>query len=473
MNQQYFAKPINRGRLLKFVIMVLCCWVGLAPLPTFLGAADRAESGVPLVLVFVNSGDKLPSDRESGIHQTIRNEIEKELNIQELHVSDTISIAEDQRNKLADRLAKKTIDAAILLEVSLSGTLKKKMTMMYQGIATIELELVVCRFENGAVEKTDQSLTLKKQVLPIGRWSAEREKQIVFYEKVAGKLLKRWPKAATTEFASRLGQYKADFDRAYGDDIPELLADAKKAPVDDTKWLLTIGIEKYRNSDDIAFAERSARLFSEVAQKALGIKQENSYVLINEDATSGGIKNNLRLMLNEVKEGDTIYFYYNGHGIPVKNRNGEAEPYLLPQDVMAEYIQDESLFKLRNFYKKLTDSKAGKVIAIVDSCFSGATDDKSVIKGVAAGRLAPKKIRIDKKKMVVLAAGQKTQYSNMYSKKKHRLFTYFIMRSLLKGRKEARELLDDIGYKVEEASRAMGPLKKQQPTLEGNEGIRL
>lgn len=455
------------------LIFALCCWMVMAAMPAPLQAADEGISSVPLVLVFINSGNRILNDEGSGIQITLSNKIKKELTRRGLTVSGTISLAEAQRNELADRLSEMSLNAAILVEANLSGSLKKKMTMMYQGIAALEMELVVYRFENGKLEKLDQFLKIKKQVIPFGRWSEDREKQLVNFKKVAGKLVKRWPRQASADFISHLSEYKYEFEKTYGDDIPRLLAEAKTAPADKTKWLLTIGIEKYKNSDPIAYAERSARFFTEVAKKILGIIPENSFILINENATSGEIKNHLRMLLEEVKEGDTIYFYYNGHGVPVKNRNGEAEPYLLPQDGRAEYIQEEDDFKLRRFYKRLTDSKASKVVAIVDSCFSGATDNKSVIKGVAAGRLAPKRIRINEKKMVVLTAGQKTQYSNMYPKKKHRLFSYFVMRSLLEGSKDAQELFEDIGHKVEDASRALGPLKKQQPTLEGNGAIRL
>ena len=112
-------------------------------------------------------------------------------------------------------------------------------------------------------------------------------------------------------------------------------------------------------------------------------------------------------------------------------------------------------------------------MAFVDSCFSGATDGVSIIKGVAGSRLAPKKVTFDKSKMVVLTAGQKKQYSNMYKDKGHRLFSYFVMKSLIEGKKDISMLYKEVSYKVSETSNNFGVLKKQEPTIDGNGKIKL
>ncbi|MEA2019226.1 MAG: DUF1566 domain-containing protein [Campylobacterota bacterium] len=257
----------------------------------------------------------------------------------------------------------------------------------------------------------------------------------------------------------------------FNDDIPKLLSKIKRTKIDKTKWLFTIGIENYNETDNIKYSKRSALAFKKVAQKTLGIKERNSYTLINSKATGTAIKNKLRLLLSEVKKDDTIYFYYNGHGIPDSSKHGE--PYMLPSDGIPDFIVSEKEFSLKNIYKKLSDSKASKVVAFIDSCFSGATDGVSIIKGVAGSRLAPKRVIFDKSKMVVLTAGQKKQYSNMHKEKGHRMFSYFVMKSLLDGKKDINMLYKEVSYKVSEASNELGALKKQEPTLDGNKKIKL
>ncbi|MDD2699369.1 MAG: caspase family protein [Arcobacteraceae bacterium] len=252
------------------------------------------------------------------------------------------------------------------------------------------------------------------------------------------------------------------------DDIPNILANMKPKQTNPKNWLIAIGTEKYDNTDEIKYSKNSTDGFVKVAQKTLGISERNTYSLIEEKSTSGAIKDNLEMLLKNVKDGDTIYFYYSGHGIPVLPDN---EPYILPKDKMPEMIGKDDFFKLRNIYKMLSDSKAKKVVAIVDSCFSGATNGVSIIKGVAATRIIPKKVTFDTNKMVVLTAGQDKQYSNMYEEKGHRLFSYFVMKSLLKGKTDAKDIYRDVYTNVKDESFKMGDLKVQEPTMEGNENI--
>jgi uncharacterized caspase-like protein len=200
------------------------------------------------------------------------------------------------------------------------------------------------------------------------------------------------------------------------------------------------------------------------------VPERHVYELIDRDATSGAIKDKLRLMLDNVDEGDTVYFYYSGHGIPAIPDN---DPYILPQDKIPDYITDDEFFKLDNLYKTLSASKAGKIVVMVDSCFSGATDGVSVIKGVAASRLAPKKVSIDPERMVVITAGRDKEYSNMYQEKGHRLFSYYLMKSMIEGNKDVGTLYQDVYDKVKSASFEMGDLKRQHPTITGNQTISL
>jgi hypothetical protein len=257
----------------------------------------------------------------------------------------------------------------------------------------------------------------------------------------------------------------------YNDDIPALLNKVQQTKIDNKKWLFIVGIEHYSETDNIKYSKRSAKIFKQVAKKVLGVSERHCYTLLDSKATGTNIKNKLRLMLSEVKKGDTIYFYYNGHGIPDPKKDGE--PYMLPSDGIPDFIVSEKDFALKNIYKKLSNSKASKVVAFVDSCFSGATDGVSIIKGVAGSRLVPKKVVFDKSKMVVLTAGQKKQYSNMYKEKGHRMFSYFVMKSLLGGKKDVNMIFKEVSYKVSEKSNELGVLKKQEPTIDGNKKLKL
>jgi hypothetical protein len=254
--------------------------------------------------------------------------------------------------------------------------------------------------------------------------------------------------------------------KLFDNDLEKLQNSTKKVSEDSHKWALVIGIQKYRYSADISHASRSATRFSKVLNHALGVPKSNIYAIMDEDATGTIIKRRIKQMLHKVKKGDTVYFYYNGHGVPVPSLKNE--PYILTSDGSVEYVQDDSYFALKNIYKTLTDSKAKKVVAFVDSCFSGGTDGKALIEGVAAARVLPKSVGFNKRKMSIMTAGQGHQYSNGYDKKGHRLFSYFLMKNLLEGERDMTQLFNKVSrHTTQKSFELYGDLRRQEPSFEG------
>lgn len=249
------------------------------------------------------------------------------------------------------------------------------------------------------------------------------------------------------------------------DELIEEIEDQAREDINPNYWLIAISVEEYEDADDIAFTTRSANAFISAAQHLLGISKRRTIAIVDEGATSGRIQDKIISALDRVQEGDTIFFYYSGHGIPdVKTK----EPYLLPKDMTPATIVRNDFFKLDNIYKKLNSSKAGKVVAFIDSCFSGSTDNKSLFKGVAAARLKPKKVAVDKSKMVVISAGTDDQFSNQYTDKRHRLFSYYVVKGLAKHKNDAASLFKYVRTNVEEVSYELGDNYLQTPTIEGD-----
>ena len=276
------------------------------------------------------------------------------------------------------------------------------------------------------------------------------------------------PVIKDTEFETYLRTEQQNFN----DDVPQLLARAQPVAEDRSKWLFVIGIETYKATDDILFSRRSAELFKQVAMKTLGIRERQAYVLLDDEATSAGIQDKLRFMLRNVKAGDKIYFYYSGHGIPVPNKDRAA--YILAADKYPDFVDDNDFFAVDTIYKTLTDSPASQVIAFMDSCFTGQTDGKSVFGGAKASTaLAPKQSKFDANKMAIITAGTDTQYSNALQSKGHRLFSYYLMQSMLNGRSDIASLYKEVSLNVEDASRELGDINLQQPVLTGNADLAL
>ena len=248
------------------------------------------------------------------------------------------------------------------------------------------------------------------------------------------------------------------------------IEDLEAYPIDSKNWALIIAIEDYETTDEVIYSELSGETFEALAHKRLGVSERNTYSLINEKATTSRILDQLDRVVQNVKEGDTIFFYYSGHGVPIPEENNE--PYILPIDKSLNNLSRKKELKLSNIYKKLASSKATKVIAFVDSCFSGATDKVSVFKGVAAPRLKAKSVEIDKSKMTVITAGSGQQFSNMYKEKRQRLFSYFLIQGIAKKNyRDVGKLFEYIQHNVAVTSKSFGDLYKQVPTLNGTSNI--
>ncbi len=255
--------------------------------------------------------------------------------------------------------------------------------------------------------------------------------------------------------------------KLFDNDLERALKKSPKVEQSSKKWAFVIGVEDYVFTEKITYAKRSAELYAKVLTKTQGVPRNHITLLLNERATGNIIKNSLKSMLRKVKEGDTIYFYYNGHGIPVPSEKNE--PYMLASDMSVEFVQDDKFFALKNVYKMLTDSKADNVVAVVDSCFTGATDGKVLLKGVAAARLIPKKVGFNQEKMSIITAGQKRQYSNGYDKKGHRLFSYYVMKDLIGGKADMSALYNSVYNQTKNTSFELyGDLRVQEPSIDGN-----
>ena len=260
--------------------------------------------------------------------------------------------------------------------------------------------------------------------------------------------------------------------KEFNDDIPQLLKRHKKAKVDKRKWLFVIGAGKYKETPDILYSRRSAELFAKVASKILGIDPSRSMVLLDKDATSGSIEGQLKLMLRKVKDGDTLYFYYSGHGVPVPTE--DDAPYMLATDHVPDFIHESDYFRLENIYQSLSTSGA-KVVAFMDSCFTGRTDDESVFgSDKGAVRLKPKELSISAKgPLAVITAGNGKQFSNAFPSRGHRLFSYYLMKAMLEGHTKVSTLYDNVSSEVHKESLNLGGLKEQKPVFQGNRNLTL
>jgi hypothetical protein len=230
----------------------------------------------------------------------------------------------------------------------------------------------------------------------------------------------------------------------------------KNIPVNTSKnpnrFVLIFGNENYskyqtslNSESNVDFASQDAIIFSQYAEKTLGVLKEN--IFLNIDATSAVMKKEIQRMkgLLQYTNGNAeLIFYYAGHGFPDEETR---ESYLIPVDISGTNVRDG--ISLKNLYKDLSEFSSKRITIFLDACFSGG--------GRNAGLLAARGVKIKPKEelidgnIVVFSASSGEQTSLPFTEKKHGMFSYFLLKKLQesKGNISYKELSDYINSEVQ------------------------
>lgn len=259
---------------------------------------------------------------------------------------------------------------------------------------------------------------------------------------------------------NEISKNKEDFE----DELEYLLDSSKSVEKNENAYAIVFGIEDYLLESNVNYSQNSAKMFIKYAKKLLGVPEDNIWAFVEDRETSAGfIKSEWGQFLSSIPKDATIYFYYSGHGVPGMDGN----PYILPSDTNAETVIQDKSFMLNTIYKNLTDTKANKVVAFVDSCFSGKDDNGNLLFGGVAPVLRTNPAKFNENKMILFTAGSSNEFSNQYKRKKHRLFSYFLMKGLARGYDNSIDLYEYLKKNVSNKSRKMGFAYKQTPQLSG------
>ena len=211
-------------------------------------------------------------------------------------------------------------------------------------------------------------------------------------------------------------------------DVPEIDKNIPLTSMANTNtFSIIISNENYQedNVSNVYFAKRDGDIFKEYCLKTLGIPEKNIHY--RNDATLNQIRSELRWVndiANAFGNEANIIFYYTGHGIP-DEKGGES--YLLPVDGIPADVQ--SAYALSELYKQLGTLPVKQVTVFLDACFSGAQRDGNML--VAAKGVAIKaKAEAPRGNMVVMSASQGDETAYYYKKKRHGLFSYFLLKKL-------------------------------------------
>ena len=229
-------------------------------------------------------------------------------------------------------------------------------------------------------------------------------------------------------------------------------------------FAIVIANEQYieNNISQVKFAQNDGNSFRTYCNKTLGIPNKNIKFVSNATVNQMRSAINWASDIAKAFDGDAkLIVYYSGHGIP-DEKTGNS--YLLPSDGIAGDFR--SAYSIDELYKQLESVPTKQTTVFLDACFSGASKDGKMMLADSRGVAIKAKAAIPKGNIVVFSACSGDETAFPYKKKKHGMFTYFLLKKLqeTKGHVSLGELGTYVNQQVRQHS-IMEVGKSQSPTI--------
>ena len=344
-----------------------------------------------------------------------------------------------------------------------------------------DLQVLLQNVEQGDAENVDVTVTLPKDVFPLGGNLSERfvsmsagETKSLVYSLIVNQNYASNEIPIQISVKERYGKYaesstiKLQLNQTLA--ANKIVIDAKEQEVKDIQiasltsevdknipmattkntntFAVIIANENYQSVASVPFALNDGNIFHEYCIKTLGVPEKQiRYV---PDATLNQIKAQINWLQDITKAfaNANIIFYYAGHGIPDES---SRTAYLLPIDGTGTDVTTG--YKLDDLYATLGTIPAKNVTVFMDACFSGSKRENGMLAS-ARGVALVAKGGVPKGNMVVFSAaqGDETAYPNY--DEKHGMFTYFLLKKLQEtvGNVTLQELGDYITENVKQQS---------------------
>ncbi len=225
----------------------------------------------------------------------------------------------------------------------------------------------------------------------------------------------------------------------------QIVVDYKGANAESNLFLLTIGLNEYKNPKyKLSYSVADANAFTDqVKSNALGIfKNIYPTVILNKDATKINILNVLNDIIPKVAETDVFVIYYAGHGVMSEgSATNPKDFFLVLHDITQLYGNDEllaqkgiSAAELRELCKKI---KAQKQLVLLDACQSGGATETFAMRGVAEEKAITQLAQSTG--AFLISSTSSEQYASEFSQLGHGVFTYALLEGL-KGKADGGDL---------------------------------
>lgn len=209
----------------------------------------------------------------------------------------------------------------------------------------------------------------------------------------------------------------------------ELAPPESRTPSKDHAYAVIFGIERYRDLPQVDYAMHDAEMVKKYLVSALGYREQNIILLLNDRVTRSQIEARLEKWLpaqiNNNPDAE-VFVYYGGHGAPDPQTN---QSFLVPYDGDPAFLETTA-YGLKKFYQVLKELPAKQVTVVLDSCFSGSGGRSVIAKGTRPMLITVESPVVSSKNLTVFTAAAGNQISSAYQEKQHGLFTYFFLKGL-------------------------------------------
>ncbi|UCH62952.1 MAG: caspase family protein [Fidelibacterota bacterium] len=231
---------------------------------------------------------------------------------------------------------------------------------------------------------------------------------------------------------------------------------------------VVIGITEYAHQDvpPVDFARRDANLVRDYLVQAMGYREENIIMAVDQEATKAAFNRIFEGQLKDyIKSGESdVFIYYSGHGAPDVDN---ASAYFVPHDADPNYAAQTG-YSLEQFYRQLNELEVRSVTVVVDACFSGGSEAGMLIQQASPIFISVENPAANLKNGVVLTSSSGNQISSWYREKGHGLFTYFFLKGIrgeADGDRDSKVTSDEVfGYIMENVPYLARRLRSREQT---------
>ena len=227
------------------------------------------------------------------------------------------------------------------------------------------------------------------------------------------------------------------------DDVDTKLPRAK-APNPDAVAVV-IGNRSYQQKDvpRVEYAVRDAEAMRSYLVNTLGYRQENIIFVADAgkaqfEAIFGNATDAQGRRSDYIKPGRSdVFIFYSGHGAPDPTTE---KSYFVPADGDPNYIRLGG-YPVELLYSNLKKLKYKSLTVVLDACFSGFTENGTLVREASPALLKVKSADFDLPNAALFAASAQNQISSWYSDRQHGLFTYYFLKGLQGAAASGKESL--------------------------------